>query len=72
MSCMQRDSHDKDKNGIIIRFANDRSQVPLERELSVDWEGGGSLMTEMRLAEEEEPVNVGETIQKLVGKKTTP
>lgn len=29
-------------------------------------------MTEMRLAEEEEAVNVGETIQKLVGKKTTP
>lgn len=27
--CMQRDSHDKDKNGVIIRFANDRSQVPL-------------------------------------------
>lgn len=39
VSCMQRDSYDKDKNGFIIRFADDRSQVLLGREFL--WTGGG-------------------------------
>lgn len=35
------------------------------------WIGGGGSLTEMRrLAEEEKAVIVGETIQKLIGKKT--